>query len=140
MVMKKSTTTWDTAFNTLIGAFKEIQGYLEKEGLKPAGPAVTVYTGTDDTGFQFEAGIPLEEEPKAPLPDGLAIGKTPEGRMLKFVHRGTYDSMDTTYEAITNYLDERKLDAKELFIEEYVTDPVKTPDNEFVINIYVPTK
>ncbi len=27
--------------------------------------------------------------------------------------------MDTTYEAITNHLDEKQLDAKDLFIEEY---------------------
>ena len=34
--------------------------------------------------------------------------------------------MDSTYEAITNYLDDKQLEAKDLFIEEYATDPVKT--------------
>ena len=42
------------------------------------------------------------------------------------MHRGSYDAMDSTYEAITNHLDEKQLEAKDLFIEEYVTDPVKT--------------
>ena len=48
--------------------------------------------------------------------------------------------MDTTYEAITNYLDEKQLEAKDLFIEEYVTDPVTTPEDKLVVNIYVPIK
>ena len=33
--------------------------------------------------------------------------------------------MDNTYEAITNHLDEKKLEAKDTFIEEYITDPAE---------------
>ena len=43
-------------------------------------------------------------------------------------------------EAITNYLDEKRLEAKDIFIEEYLTDPTKTPEDQLVINIFVPTK
>ena len=56
----------------------------------------------------------------------MSIGKSPEGKALKFVHRGSYDNMDNTYEAITNHLDDKKLEAKDTFIEEYITDPLKT--------------
>jgi effector-binding domain-containing protein len=48
--------------------------------------------------------------------------------------------MDTTYEAITNYLDEKNLEAKDLFIEQYVTDPITTPEDKLVIEVYVPIK
>jgi len=48
--------------------------------------------------------------------------------------------MDSTYEAITNYLDDKQLEAKDLFIEEYVTDPVTTPEDKLVVNIFVPIK
>jgi effector-binding domain-containing protein len=48
--------------------------------------------------------------------------------------------MDTTYEAITNQLDEKRIEAKDVFIEEYVTDPTKTPDEKLVVDIYVPIK
>src|SRR5215211_9394983 len=96
----------------------------ERQGLKPDGPAMTIYTSTDDTGFSFQAAIPLAEEPQNPPRGDIAIGKSPAGHALKFVHHGSYDSMDTTYEAITNYLDEKRLEAKDLFIEEYASDPV----------------
>ena len=48
--------------------------------------------------------------------------------------------MDNTYEAITNYLDEKRLEAADLFIEEYETDPVTTPEDKFVVTVYVPLK
>ncbi len=44
---------------------------------------------------------------------------------------------DTIYNAITNYLDEKRLEAADVFIEEYQTDPVTTPDDKFDIQIYV---
>jgi effector-binding domain-containing protein len=48
--------------------------------------------------------------------------------------------MDNTYEAITNHLDEKRLEAKDMFIEEYVTDPVTTADDKLVVNVFVPLK
>jgi effector-binding domain-containing protein len=140
IVYLKGTATWDTAFDTLVDAFKSVQGFVDREKLKPAGPFRTIYTATDDTGFQFEAALPLEEEPKTAPKGDLTIGKSPDGRALKFVHRGSYDAMDATYDAITNYLDEKKLDAKDLFIEQYVSDPLTTPQDKLVIDIFVPVQ
>ena len=68
------------------------------------------------------------------------MAKTPDGRALKFVHRGSYDAMDTTYDAITNHLDEKRLEARELFMEQYVTDPLSTPEDNLVIEVVVPIK
>src|SRR5262249_40630335 len=98
-----------------------------------------IYTATDDTGFQFQAAVPVAQAPALP-PGDIKIGKSPIGTALKFIHRGSYDAMDTTYEAITNYLDEKKLEAKDLFVEQYLKDPVATPEDDLVIEVYVPLK
>lgn len=140
IVYAKGNATWDSAFETLVDAFKKVNAFLDKQGIKPSGAPMTIYTSTDDTGFEYQAGIPVPEEPKVPLPEGLAVGKSPEGRALKFIHRGSYDAMDSTYEAITNFLDEKRLEARDLFVEFYVTDPVKTPEENLVIEVYVPVK
>jgi len=140
IIFMNGNATWDSAFETLIDAFKQLNTYLERQGLKPSGPAMTIYTSTDDTGFSFQAAIPLAEEPPNPPRGDIAIGKSPAGNALKFVHHGSYDSMDTTYEAITNYLDEKRLEAKDLFIEEYATDPATTPEDQLVITVLVPIK
>jgi len=138
VVYFKGTGTWDAAFDTIVDGFKTVNAYLDKQGIKPAGPPLTVYTATDDSSFSFQAAVPVAEAPKDPPKGDIAVGKAPTGKALKFTHHGSYDSMDTTYEAITNYLDEKQLDAKDLFIEEYRTDPITTPEDKLVIDIYVP--
>jgi effector-binding domain-containing protein len=137
IVYVKGSGTWDKAFETITGAFKKIDTYLDKEGIKASGLPMTIFTATDDTGFEFEAAVPIAEAPKNPPHGEMAVGQSPEGTALKFVHRGSYDELDNTYEAITNYLDDKKLEAKDMFIEEYVTDPVKADAGKLVINVYV---
>jgi effector-binding domain-containing protein len=139
VVIMKGNANWDSAFDTLIDSFKSLSALLDKQGIKPAGNAMIVYTSTDDTGFTYLAEIPVEQDPKN-LTKDMSIGKSPEGNALKFVHRGSYDNMDNTYEAITNHLDDKKLEAKDTFIEEYITDPLKTVEDKLVINVYVPLK
>jgi effector-binding domain-containing protein len=138
-VVLKGSAKWDSAFETLTESLKKLAALLDKQGLKPSGNFMIVYTSTDDDGFTYQAEIPVDQEPKN-LPKDVSIGKTPEGRALKFVHRGSYDNMDNTYEAITNHLDEKKLEAKDTFVEDYVTDPLKTAEDKLVINVYVPLK
>lgn len=130
---------WDSAFDTLMDAFKQLTAYLDKQKIKSNGNPLIVYTSTDDTGFTFLAELPVDQELKN-LPKNMSMGKSPEGKALKFVHRGSYDNMDNTYEAITNHLDDKKLEAKDTFIEEYMTDPLKTAEDKLVINVFVPLK
>lgn len=139
VVIIKGTANWDSAFDTLINSFKTLSALLDKQGIKASGNPMIVYTSTDDTGFTFLAEIPVDQDPKN-LTKDMSIGKSPDGKALKFVHRGSYDNMDNTYEAITNHLDEKKLEAKDTFIEEYMTDPLKTAEDKLVINVYVPLK
>ncbi|ABE64305.1 transcription activator, effector binding protein [Nitrobacter hamburgensis X14] len=135
----RNNATWDTAFETLIDSFKSLAAVLDKQGVKAAGNMMIVYTSTDDTGFSFLAEVPVDQDLNY-LPKAMSMGKSPEGKALKFVHRGSYDNMDNTYEAITNHLDDKKLEAKDTFIEEYMTDPLKTEEDNLVINVYVPLK
>jgi effector-binding domain-containing protein len=136
----KGNSKWDAAFETLVDAFKSLNEFLDKRGIKPSGPAMTIYTETDDAGFSFEAAYAIAAAPAEPPKGDIGVGPAPTGRALKFVHRGSYDAMDSTYEAITNYLDDKHLEAKGLFIEEYVTDPVKIDAENLVVNVFVPVK
>jgi effector-binding domain-containing protein len=139
VIIAKGTANWDSAFDTLIDSFKSLNALLAKQNIKPTGNMMIVYTATDDTGFSFLAEIPVDQDAKN-LAKDMSMGKSPDGKALKFVHRGSYDNMDNTYEAITNHLDESKLEAKDMFIEEYLTDPLKTAEDKLVIDVYVPLK
>jgi effector-binding domain-containing protein len=137
IVYVKGSGTWDKAFEIISSSFKKIDGYLNKEGIKQDGLPMTIFTATDDTGFEYQAAIPIPESPKNPPRGDLAIGRSPEGKALKFVHRGSYDDLDNLYEAITNYLDDKRLEAKDMFIEEYLTDPATSDPKKLVVNVYV---
>ena len=139
VLILKGSATWDNAFETLVSSLKTLSVFIDKQGIKPAGSSLIVYTSTDDAGFTFQAEIPVEQDPKN-LAKGMSMGNSPEGPTLKFVHRGSYDNMDNTYEAITNHLDDKKMEAKDTFIEEYVTDPLTTTEDKLVINVFVPLK
>jgi len=141
IVYLKGSGTWDQAFATISGALKKVEAYMAQQGLKADGLPMTIFTSTDDHGFDYEAAIPLAEAPKEAPPQGeVALGQSPDGRALEFVHRGSYDSLDDTYEAITNYLDDKQLESQDVLIEQYVTDPAKSDANNLVINVLVLTK
>jgi effector-binding domain-containing protein len=133
-------SNWDSAQDTLVDSFKSLDEYLDKHGIKPNGPAMTIYTQTDDKGFRFRAAVPVAQAPKDAPKGDIAVGQAPSGKALKFVHRGSYDALDSTYEAITDYLDDKGLDAKDVFIEEYASGPLQADSDKLVINVFVPVK
>jgi effector-binding domain-containing protein len=137
IVYIKGSGTWDKAFAIISGSLKKVEAYVAKAGLKTDGQPMTIFLATDDRGFDYEAAVPLAEAPKDPPHGEIAAGQSPDGHALKFVHRGSYDSLDDTYEAITNYLDEKRLESKNVLIEQYVTDPVTADEKNLVVNIFV---
>jgi effector-binding domain-containing protein len=135
----RGNAAWDDGFKAITGALTQIQSEMNKAGLAASGHPFTVFVETDDAGFRYEAMIPLDKAPegKSELTSDIKIGASPSGKAMKFQHRGPYDDIDATYEAITAYLDEKNIEAQNLFIEEYLTDP-KTPDDASLeVDIYV---
>ena len=133
------TAEWDEGMRTLADAMEKLRVEMAKAGLEPAGKPFAVFVETDDKGFRFEAMVPLAAlpEPTPSLQNGLRIATSPAGKTMKFEHRGSYDEIDTTYEAITAYLDEKGLEAQNLFLEEYLSLP-RTPDQDGAqVDIYV---
>jgi len=65
---------------------------------------------------------------------------SPAGKVMKFEHRSAYDDIDSTYEAITAYLDEKSVEAQTMFIEEYLTEPKTADDTSLQVDIYVFTR
>lgn len=140
IVFLSGTGKWESAFPTIVEALRNVRAYLDKQGIKPSGDAMVIYNSADDSGFDFQAAFPIATEMKDPPKGDIQMGKSPEGAAYKFVHRGSYDGMDNTYEAIANFMDQKGLDARETFIEEYTTDPLTAPNDKLVINVFVPIK
>jgi effector-binding domain-containing protein len=130
---------WDDGMHAIADAIDRLRVEMSKAGLEPAGNPLAVFVETDDKGFRYEAMIPLASQPEtAPvLSNGVRIATSPAGKTMKFEHRGSYDEIDTTYEAITAYLDEKGLEAQNLFVEEYLNLPKTSEDEGAQVDIYV---
>jgi effector-binding domain-containing protein len=136
------TSTWDEGFPNLKSAFAKIEDELKKANVAPTGRPLTVFVHTDDSGFRFEAMIPVAQVPegRTELTPEIKFGKTPEGKSFRFVHKDAYDEIDGTYETITAYLDAKDIVSKDVFVEEYVSDLTDAQDTNLEVNIYVQPK
>jgi effector-binding domain-containing protein len=139
VALMRGNATWDDGFKAITGALTQIQSEMNKAGLVAAGHPFTVFVETDDAGFRYEAMIPLDKAPegRSELTSDIKIGSSPSGKAMKFQHRGAYEDIDATYEAITAYLDEKNIEAQNMFIEEYLTEPKSSEDASLEVDIYV---
>jgi effector-binding domain-containing protein len=129
----------DEVFGAIAGSIEAIRTQLAKAGLKAAGRPIAVFLEADDVGFKYRAAVPIDATPdgKTSLSDTVKLGQTPVGKAMRFEHRGAYDDIDATYEAITAYLDEKGIDAQDTFIEEYLNDVTNPDDPNLQVDIFV---
>jgi effector-binding domain-containing protein/uncharacterized protein YndB with AHSA1/START domain len=84
-------------------SFAVVEARLAEAGARIAGPRTMVTISTDDARIVFRAGYPFT----GPAPAGdprVTVGKTPDGRALKFVHTGASSAMGATYQMIGAWL------------------------------------
>jgi effector-binding domain-containing protein len=129
----------DEIYSAILGSLGLVKHDMEKANLAAAGRPLAVFVESDDTGFKYHAGYPLESVPegKTSLSDAVKIGQTPSGKAMRFEHQGAYSDIDATYDAITAYLDEKGVDAQDSFVEEYANDVKDADDPTLQVNIYV---
>jgi effector-binding domain-containing protein len=131
--------TRDEVYGAIQASIGTARGELEKAAIKPAGRPIAVFLEADDSGFVYRAEIPVEAIPegKTALSPAVKFCQTPVGKAMRFEHRGAYDDIDATYEAITAYLDEKGIDAQDVFVEQYLNDVKTTDDPNLEVDIYV---
>ncbi|MBL8568134.1 MAG: GyrI-like domain-containing protein [Phreatobacter sp.] len=131
-------TTWDDLYGTFRKAIEQLTRIASANGLTASGPPMIRFVSSSDDQVDYEAILPvtrIDGDPARLTP--AKPGETPAGRAIRFVHHGGYDTMEQTYDEITNHLDERGIAAEDAFVEEYVRDPDKTPETEMATFIYV---
>lgn len=159
-VVLSSQSSWENGFESLAAAFKQLDEIVMAAGFDVRGRPFAVFAQTDEVGFHFDAMLPVatnesdakagevlqqaateyvSSQEKKELP-AVRFGQSPSGKAYRFVHAGPYDDIDTAYEAITTYLDNKDVLVDDVFIEEYVTDLVKPDDAALEIYIYVQPK
>jgi len=132
-------TSHEEVFAAIQNSLAAIRAEMDKANLKPAGRPLAVFLEADDENFRYRAEIPLDAAPagQTQLSPNVKIGQTPVAKAMRFEHRGAYDDIDATYEALTAYLDEKGIDAQDVFVEEYLNDVKTSDDPNLQVDIYV---
>lgn len=139
VIRLKGQSTWDEGFASLKKALGLLEAEAKRLNLPREGQAMAHFVDSDDIGFTYEAMVPLG----APAPAGTAFGEgfdaamSPGGRAVVFTHEGAYDEIDTAYEALTAWLDDKNLVSTGRFLEEYEVVPEKSDETTMKLRIVV---
>jgi len=123
-------------------AYGQVGRFLAARRLAQTAPPICVTTRWDETGFGFEAAIPIDREPDKPVPASspVQIGRTHGGKALRAVHRGAYAGMSATYDKLLAYAAAYGHEVHGNAWDQYVTDPGTTPEADLVTHMYLPVR
>jgi effector-binding domain-containing protein len=128
-------------------SFGALMGFIEQHRLVIAGQPRAIYTFYGPEGMDFTVAIPVAA-PSAIPPEGgpVTIARVTGGKVLRFIHRGPYHELRTTYNRITQYMQAQGLMKSEAdwarympMWEEYLNDPDQIPETELQTYIYLPS-
>ncbi len=132
----------DTIGPALAEAYGKLMTSIQAQELTLAGAPLAVNELYDQEAdvYNFLAAIPLESSEGANFSDGIELGETYAGTVVKATHKGSYDGLPTTYEKIETYAADNGLSANGNSWEQYVTDPTTVAPEEVITMIYWPAK
>jgi effector-binding domain-containing protein len=135
----KGQSTWENGFESLRKVIGQLEAEAGRLNLVREGQAMTYFVDSDDLGFTYEVMLPLKAAPPADAKFEKDFDATtsPSGRAIVFTHEGAYDEIDTAYEALTAWLDEKNLVSTGKFLEEYEVIPDKSDDPGMKLKIIV---
>ena len=146
IVMTRATANSNdaNAVSAALGAANQkILNYAEKHNLNLAGAPLAITISHDPAGkWIFDAALPLDTAPPSapPQEDGVKVGETYAGKVVKLTHKGPYTSLNDTYARIHAYTKENNLKETSTSWEEYVNDPGETAEEDLLTNVYIVVK
>jgi effector-binding domain-containing protein/uncharacterized protein YndB with AHSA1/START domain len=139
-----SQSSKDTAeIGDAIGAaYTKIVAFMKTQGLQQSGPPITINTRWDDTGYDFDAAIPVDKAPTKDVPadSQVKVKQTYGGKALKIVSKGPYGGLPPSYAKLEAFMAARGYESAGPSWDEYVSDPGTTPEADLTMNIYQPVK
>lgn len=118
--------------------YGEIGALMKKMKVNPVGAPLCVYPKFSEESMDMICGIPVKEDVK--ITDAkFKLEKTPEGKVVKAVHTGSYEGLMSTHNQINKYITYKKLTISGAPWEVFVTDPhVEKDTTKWVTEVYYP--
>ena len=118
-------------------AFQQVWGFMEANAIRPNGPALSVYYDYTPDKMRFRAGFAVAHKDMAKADGTVLADVTPAGRVLHFVHRGSYSTLRDDYGLLMQYATDHGLEIAAPGWEFYLNDPNMVPEKDLVTEAYV---
>ena len=138
-ISANSGTDAESAKAVLSVAYGKLGKYLQDVRIQMAGPPLTITTSWDQSGWKFDAGVPVERN-DAPTREDIQAGSTYAGNAVQFVHVGPYDRIVDTLMKSYAWLAVQGYKPKDRLIEDYISDPGNTPAEQLQTRLTIPVE
>lgn len=124
----------------IAAAYGKIGAFMKANGLQQAGAPMTINTRWDDTGYGFDAAIPVDRAPTGEVPANspVKVKSTYTGKAVKVVVTGPYSGLAPAYQKLAAFVAARGYKVAGPPWDEYVSDPGTTPEAKLITNVLQP--
>lgn len=119
-------------------AYDDMMQYLGQIGQYPAGEPFAAYYNMDMQNLDLEIGFPVAKAIAGK--DSVQPGEIPGGKAVVCIHKGPYDKIGATYEAIDQWMKDNQVVPSGICYEFYLNDPQQTPPEDLETRIVFPLK
>jgi effector-binding domain-containing protein len=117
-------------------AFGELWGYLAQTGTEASGPPLVLYLGSPEAEFPIDVCVPVS--PGAEGTPGIEARELPGGDAATLVHHGPYDGLATSWQRLTQWVQDSGRRPSGPPREVYVTDPRSCPPEDLRTELVMP--
>lgn len=123
-------------------ALFEVLYFIDENNLAEAGAPLSIARAFDGAQLSFDSAIPVRglTSDTARDGDGVRIGQTYAGPVLRVKHVGSYRRLGETHRKIAAYIAALGIERNGDSWESYVSDPTKTDEAELLTYIYYPVR
>jgi len=136
VLLVSETAAPDSIANAYAKGYAEIGKFMAKNKLHQAGAPFGIDGEITQTGYAFDAGIPVDREVAAA--DAVRVAQSYAGKALKTTHVGSYDGLSKTYAKLRAYIAAHGFTQKGATISSFIDDPGNTPVQKLRTEIYAP--
>ncbi len=118
-------------------AFQQVWQFMQDNSIAPAGAPLSVYYHYSPDTLRFRSGFAVAGDDAAKAQGDVKADTLPAGRVLHFIHKGSYATLRDDYGEMMQYLSEKGLQVGTPTWEVYINDPAEVPEEDLLTEIYV---
>jgi AraC family transcriptional regulator len=133
-------------YTQISAAFGQLYGWIGQKGYTPSGPPMGIYFNApgqvpeDQLLWELRSPIAGKVALGGPDKDGLGVKQLATVKVAATIHKGSFDTVAKTYEALVGWIMQNGYDIAGPSEEVYLRDPSQTPPQELLTEVRFPVR